>query len=110
MSVLPKITSIDQADIAPRYVWVDEDGHQVSAVMREFGRALNFIQSWQARWDKLQRSIEEGRKVYGHGADVAAMTRSGKPPITLKKIVVSIEIVDLEGDEQTVATAISRLP
>lgn len=92
------IKSIEEADLAqPRFVWVDEDGHQVSPVHTTFRRALNFISGWQGNFDRI-KGLEEQT---GHILPASKqLTKTGKPPVALKRVVITATVEDLTEDEQ----------
>lgn len=110
---LPQITTIDQIEtILPRYVWVDEDDKQVSPIHKELRSAFNFVNGWQHRFDRLiTEASEQGEKLteeeIKHDSRFQTgyqkMTRSGKPPVKLKRIKISIEVLDPTEEEQTLA-------
>ena len=96
------IKSIEDADLKhPRFVWVDEDGKQVSPVHRNMRAALSFISGWQTRYDNLVQAHSDSERSSGRFLDaINSMTKSGKPPVKLKRVKISVEVEDLTEDEQ----------
>jgi hypothetical protein len=89
---------------AIRYTWVDEDDNQVSPVHTDFSKALNFINGWHARWDRLVErygtpNVDNMRRF--NNAYVP-MTRTGKPPIKLIRVIINIERQELTPAETEV--------
>jgi hypothetical protein len=82
-SVIPHITSIKPDDLAPRYVWVDEDDNQVSPVHRNFRTALNFVNGWHERWEKLLNRYGNPtpENLHQFESGYVQMSKTGKPPI-----------------------------
>lgn len=87
-----------------RYVWLDEDGAEVSPQHAKFFTALSF----RDRWDDHVRKL---RARYGDDADLtqpspaagySALTKTGKPPVTLKRIIVEVRYDELTLAEKDV--------
>lgn len=108
------ITEID-AEPTPvyAYVWVDEDNAQVSPIHAKFGSALNFYEGWHERWAKIIEKhgppTSDQLKSVVYSKAYTPMTRSGKPPVALKRLVARFSLEDLIPDEASVVGAIVRL-
>jgi hypothetical protein len=109
---LPQITSIDQMEtILPRYVWVDEDDNQVSPIHKELRSAFNFVNGWDQRFERIKRecfddeepSPEVIQRDPRFQRAYQQMTRSGKPPVKLKRVRIEIKIEEPSGEEQSLA-------
>lgn len=108
MSILPRLTGIKPEDYLPRYVWLDEEGEQVSPVHQSLRSAISFISGWQTRWNTLIKRYGEynlNNKSFFEKA-YSPMTRSGKPPHQLKRLMVKTELVQLSEEEQIIADAL----
>lgn len=104
-ATLPQITSLDMIEtILPRYVWVDEDDNQVSPIHKELRSAFNFVNGWSDRWARIVEQYgdptEEGTSWTG---SVDQLTKSGKPPVKLKRVVINIKVDDVTEEEQRMA-------
>lgn len=106
--VLPEINGIEPEELLDRYVWVDEDGAQVSPVHRELRSAIMFATAWHERWKRLIARHGEPRDTddYRFQKNHIPMTRSGKPPAALKRLHIAIELVDATDEEKTIAKAV----
>lgn len=110
MGIVPKLKTINPLDLLPRYVWVDEDGEQVSPIHESMRAAINFINGWHPRWGKLVERWGEPddddkfRKHYAY----APMTKSGKPPTDLKRVHVQISVVDIDTEERAIVDAMLK--
>jgi len=90
-----------------KYVWVDEDGREVSPVHAKFRSALSFYAGWH---DKAERH----RKRFGEDADLtqphsgvgySSLSKSGKAPVQLKRVVIRTYIEDLADKQQAIVDA-----
>ena len=108
---VPQITSLDQIEtILPRYVWVDEDDNQVSPIHKELRSAFNFVNGWDEKIERFKR--EMGDEDLGFD-DIAAdpgrrmsyqkLTRSGKPPVKLKRVSIEVTVNEATEEEKTLA-------
>lgn len=100
--------NIDRIDtVSPHYVWIDVDGGQVSQICRDFRTAMNFINGWQARWDKQVRRTrhydDEDPDFDDDYSPWRKLTRTGKPPQTLKRIEVKILLAECTQEERNKA-------
>lgn len=93
------IKSIEEADLKqPRFVWVDEDDKQVSPVHTTMRAALSFISGWPARFESY---VEAHGGIDNIRPDaLRQMTKSGKLPVKLKRVKISVEVEELTQDEQ----------
>jgi hypothetical protein len=105
-----------------RYCWVDEDGARVSPVHKDFGKALSVIADWPAMLARVQRwqdeldekrrekpdselgdaNYERNNREREEKRITEAMfkiTRTGKPPVQLKRLVIRTLVEDLEEHE-----------
>lgn len=107
MNVVPKIKTINPLDLLDRYVWIDEDGAQVSPVHESLRAAIGFINGWHQRWDKLIEKWGEptGPDDFHFQSAYAPMTKSGKPPVDLKRVHVEIEVRDVSAEERAIVDA-----
>lgn len=89
-----------------KYVWLDEDGEHVSPMHVKFGSALNFINSWHGRVERLRERFGDDfdltakDSAYGY----VSLSKSGKPPVKLVRAVVKTFIEDLTDAEATVVS------
>lgn len=105
--LIPKIDSIEKSkieEITPRYVWIDEDGNQVSPIHREFHSAMTFVNGWQTRWDLLRgkhgRDFDIEEEMSYTYSKFRAMTKTGKPPKELKRVVVRVAVEEPTDEEK----------
>lgn len=89
--------------IVVRYVWLDEKGEQVSPIHRKVSTALNFVEGWHERWDRLNRHNVPEDSNYRK-----MMTRTGEPPVKLKRVVIETKLAELMPGEQTLLDAWMR--
>lgn len=103
-STIPQITSIEKIEtVLPRYVWVDEDEKQVSPIHKELRSAFSFINGWHSRWARMVEkwgTPNDGEYLH---REFEAMTKSGKPPVKLKRVEISITVEDITEEEQKMA-------
>jgi hypothetical protein len=78
-----------------RFVWVDEDGQPMSPRHEKFRSALNFINGWSARWDRVRHLGKDSHWVL-------SVTKTGKPPVKLQRLVVRAYAVDLTPGQQEI--------
>ena len=87
-------------DTEINYVWVDEDGDQVSPRHRKFTSAMSFVTAWNDRWARIidrWGSIESAPRQLRD-----SLTRTGKQPVELKRVVVRYDFEPLSEAEETV--------
>lgn len=102
--------------ILPRYVWVDEDENQVSPIHKELRSAFNFVNGWDERFERLKREFCKDEdldpddltpEMIKHDSRFQRayqqMTRSGKPPVELKRVTIEIKIEEPSEEEQALA-------
>lgn len=109
---VPQITSIDQIEtILPRYVWVDEDDNQVSPIHKELRSAFNFVNGWSERFERLKNAFYEDEELTPEQVKndprfqraYQQMTKSGKPPVALKRVKIEIKVEEPSEEEQALA-------
>lgn len=107
---VPRIVTVNPTDLFDRYVWLDEDGEQVSPIHREFRSAILFAVDWQTRWDKLVERFGEPSEtnLSRFQKNWSQMTRSGKPPLTLKRVHIEITVDELWPEEAVVAETMTN--
>lgn len=108
-----QITTIDEAEAAmPRYVWIDEDGAQVSPIHKELRSAMHFINGWAANYERVQKERQRMRDSGIENAEtvetradqtLTQLTKSGKPPVKLKRVMIEINVVDPTEEEMKLA-------
>lgn len=92
------------------YVWLDEDGEQMSPTHRNFGTALNFVSGWHRRVDRRRRRDPELDLTRPDPASgYAALSKTGKPPQRLVRIVVREAQEDLSPHELAVVQAMLEM-
>lgn len=87
------------------YAWLDADDKQVSPTHRTFGAALSFGHGWRARWDRLMRDVEPEEAMRMWPERVEMLTRTGKPPAKLVRVIVRSEQTPLDEHEQQIVGA-----
>lgn len=102
---VPQIFTIDKIEsVLPRYVWVDRDDRQVSPIHKELRSAFNFVNGWNDRWTRIVEQYgdpnEEGTTWTGN---LDQLTKSGKPPVKLRRVVIDIKVEDVTEEEQKMA-------
>lgn len=100
------------------YVWKDADDNEVSPVHRDLGAAISFRVNWNKRWLKLLRRFADNHG--GINADfvpehlLTPMTKTGKPPVTLERVITqtwNAPLNDAEVDViETIVDADIELP
>jgi hypothetical protein len=85
-----------------KYVWLDEDGEQVSALHKNFATALNFINGWHDRYMRLKQRYPGFEHSSMH---YQAMTKSGKPPVQLVRVVIRTDHEELTEAERMIVEA-----
>jgi hypothetical protein len=104
--LVPKIDAVEKAKIeetSPRYVWLDEDDNQVSPIHREFHSAMTFVNNWKGRWDLLIKRYGEpdtDKYAFTSYGKFRALTRTGKAPLKLMRVIVRISVEDSTEEEQ----------
>lgn len=101
-SVIPAITGIDQMEVLlPRYVWLDEDEEQVSPIHKEFRAAMQFVMNWQGQWDAAiaKHGYPDKDDLLSSWMPFRKLTKSGKPPTHLKRVIVKIEMEEPSAEE-----------
>lgn len=101
-SIIPQIVGIDQLEVMlPRYVWLDEDEEQVSPIHKEFRAAMQFISNWQGQWDAAvaKHGFPTREDLTDRYLPFRQLTKSGKAPTHLKRIVIKIEMEEPSQQE-----------
>lgn len=75
-----------------KYAWLDEDGNQMSPTHEKLRSALNFINGWNARWARVQGQVSWEKDV----------TRTGKPPHRLQRLIVRTYSAELTAAQQEI--------
>lgn len=106
-----QIRSVPVSKQQIKYMWIDEDGEQVSPVHAKFGTALNFINGWHERVGRL-------REKWGPDFDLTrphsssgytALSKSGKPPVQLVRLVVREVQEELTEQERAIVESMTEI-
>lgn len=122
-------------DVEIHFAWVDEDGVRVSPIHNAIGSALNFITDWNEKVDRIERQAERTqaeyerdvqryttrgdavpehlvqgleRKVQKINEAKEKLTRSGKPPARLARLVTKTTVEPLTDVEQQMAEVMHK--
>lgn len=102
------------------YVWVDETGDRMSPIHKSLGTAMNFVSDWHENFDRISSRLADLRHNEGEsGLDhweqrrltaaikrMDKLTSTGKPPVTLRRLVVTTTLEDPDEDDLSVAAKI----
>jgi len=91
-------------DTKVKYVWVDEDGNQVSPIHSKFSTAMHFVAAWWSRHDRVVdrwTSLENAPDTL-----TQSLTKTGKPPVDLKRLVIREEAAELSESERSITDAL----
>lgn len=75
-----------------KYAWLDEDGNQMSPTHEKLRSALNFINGWNSRWERVQ----------GNPRYEATASKTGKAPHRLQRLIVRTYSADLTPAQQEI--------
>lgn len=92
-----------------KYVWLDENGEAVSPQHATFRSAVSFINSYSMRRKRIETGIgraqrrEDGWELERYETEKANLTKTGKDPVKLARLVVQQTVENPSADEQRVA-------
>lgn len=86
-----------EPEVEIKYVWLDEDDNVVSRHLK-FKAALAFISGWHGRWAKAMERWGGYERMPLHAAQT--LSRTGKPPVHLNRLVVTSEYANLDEMER----------
>jgi hypothetical protein len=92
-----------------KYVWVDEDGEAVSPQHTTFRSAVSFINSYAMRKQRIETGLKRARQrddrweLERRETEEANLTKTGKDPVKLRRLVIAQTFEDPSADEQRVA-------
>jgi hypothetical protein len=81
-----------------KWAWFDEDGEQVSPTHQKFVSALKFFDGWQARFDRVSWSDTARQQ----------LTRTGKPPVALRRLIVRTYAAPLTAAQQEIVNTYAQ--
>lgn len=111
-----------------RFCWIDEDGARVSPVHKDFGKAISWISDWPSHMARTTEKLEKARaEMSQHPPDsgwyrsaerdatkaqeiLDRLTRTGKPPVRLRRLVMRTTVESIESHEnETVERVVEGL-
>lgn len=119
-----EIEDLEVSDEDNHYVWVDEDNEECGPTHKSFKAAVGFITSYDQkhasltrRIDNLVEKIEE--QEYGQAYNetkleearegLAKLSRSGKRPIELRRLLIRTYVAPLPAKHQAVVAALTTI-
>lgn len=98
------MTTQPTSDLGPaidetiKFVWLDEDGNQVSPTHTKIRSALNFVVWWRERFERVANNWGGFERVPDHLRDT--LTKTGKPPVRMEQRIIRTYAVELTDAQQ----------
>lgn len=94
-----------------KYVWLDKDGGEVSPNHSSFRAAIGYINSYSMRKRRIETGLAKARQredewaMNRYSEEARNLSKTGKDPVKLSRVLISRALADLTADE-TLAAAV----